>query len=120
MTAYTYGVYDLFHVGHIKLFQRIKENCNKLIVGVHNDEQVMTYCYDKHPELFNLYYGDYYSIFTNYHKSNQDQNCIFYHFIGNALGCGRNDLAIDAANSILAADHVDESIKAQLLEIVKK
>ena len=43
MTAYTYGVYDLFHVGHIKLFQRIKENCNKLIVGVHNDEQVMTY-----------------------------------------------------------------------------
>ena len=86
----------------------------------HADEQVMTYCYDKHPELFNLYYGDYYSIFTNYHKSNQDQNCIFYHFIGNALRCGRNDLAIDAANSILAADHVDESIKAQLLEIVKK
>jgi glycerol-3-phosphate cytidylyltransferase len=43
MTAYTYGVYDLFHVGHIKLFQRIKENCDKLIVGVHNDEQVMSY-----------------------------------------------------------------------------
>jgi cytidyltransferase-like protein len=43
MTAYTYGVYDLFHVGHTKLFQRIKENCDKLIVGVHNDEQVMTY-----------------------------------------------------------------------------
>lgn len=43
MTAYTYGVYDLFHVGHIKLFERIKKNCDKLIVGVHNDEQVMTY-----------------------------------------------------------------------------
>lgn len=43
MTAYTYGVYDLFHVGHINLFKRIKENHHKLIVGVHNDEQVTTY-----------------------------------------------------------------------------
>jgi glycerol-3-phosphate cytidylyltransferase len=43
MTAYTYGVYDLFHIGHINLFKRIKENNDKLIVGVHNDEQVMTY-----------------------------------------------------------------------------
>jgi cytidyltransferase-like protein len=43
MTAYTYGVYDLFHIGHINLFKRIKENCNKLIVGVHNDDQVRTY-----------------------------------------------------------------------------
>lgn len=43
MTAYTYGVYDLFHVGHVRLFKRIKENCDKLIVGIHNDEQVMTY-----------------------------------------------------------------------------
>jgi glycerol-3-phosphate cytidylyltransferase len=43
MTAYTYGVYDLFHIGHINLFKRIKENYDKLIVGVHNDEQVMTY-----------------------------------------------------------------------------
>jgi glycerol-3-phosphate cytidylyltransferase len=43
MTAYTYGVYDLFHIGHINLFKRIKEKCDKLIVGVHNDEQVITY-----------------------------------------------------------------------------
>ena len=43
MTAYTNGVYDLFHVGHTNLFKRIKQKCDKLIVGVHNDEQVMTY-----------------------------------------------------------------------------
>jgi cytidyltransferase-like protein len=43
MIAYTYGVYDLFHIGHVNLFKRIKQQCTKLIVGVHNDEQVMTY-----------------------------------------------------------------------------
>lgn len=42
-TAYTYGVYDVFHIGHVNLFKRIKQNFDKVIVGVHNDEQVMTY-----------------------------------------------------------------------------
>lgn len=57
MTAYTYGVYDLFHIGHLNLFKRIKQNCDKLIVGVHNDEQVMTYkkrpiiCYNDRLEI---------------------------------------------------------------------
>jgi len=42
-TAYTYGVFDMFHIGHLNLFKRIKDNFGKLIVGVHNDEDVMTY-----------------------------------------------------------------------------
>lgn len=42
-TAYTYGVYDMFHIGHLNLFKRIKNNFDKLIVGIHNDEQVTTY-----------------------------------------------------------------------------
>jgi glycerol-3-phosphate cytidylyltransferase len=42
-TAYTYGVYDMFHIGHLNLFKRIKDNFGKLIVGVHNDGDVMTY-----------------------------------------------------------------------------
>ena len=41
--AYTYGIYDMFHIDHLNLFKRIKENFDKLIVGVHNDEQVITY-----------------------------------------------------------------------------
>ena len=52
MTAYTYGVYDLFHIGHVNLFKRIKQQCSKLIVGFHNDEQVMTY---KNKPIINYY-----------------------------------------------------------------
>lgn len=42
-TAYTCGVFDMFHIGHLNLFKRIKDNFGKLIVGVHSDEQVVTY-----------------------------------------------------------------------------
>ena len=37
-TIITYGTFDLFHIGHLKLLQRAKQMCNTLIVGVSTDE----------------------------------------------------------------------------------
>ena len=37
-TVLTYGTFDLFHVGHLRLLERARHYGDRLVVGVSTDE----------------------------------------------------------------------------------
>jgi hypothetical protein len=65
----------------------------QIAVGVgHNEEQAMVYVVDRHPEWVSLYFGDYMSTLTNYHRATEDLGTIETCFRRPVEAEGRMDL----------------------------
>lgn len=76
----------------------------------HTEEQAMIYVYDRHPEWFSLYFGDYQSTLTNYHRAVEDLHIIEGCFRQRAQAEGRGDLVqhvLEHAAGVVRHDRPD-------------
>jgi hypothetical protein len=64
----------------------------------------MTYCYDRYPEIFNVYGGDYGSVFINYHNPTQDIHIIVRCFIENAVANNKISIASKISKQIMESN----------------
>ena len=97
-TAFTieHEYVNIFYNGIFSIFHETLAN----EVG-HSDEQIFAYYYDRYPNTCNIYYGDYYSILTNYYNVVDDFDSICFYFIEQALEKKRPDLAKECAQQLL-------------------
>uniref|UniRef100_A0A6C0DSA1 Uncharacterized protein n=1 Tax=viral metagenome TaxID=1070528 RepID=A0A6C0DSA1_9ZZZZ len=80
----------------------------------HTDEQVMSVAYYRDPEMFNLYYGDYYSVISNYHHIVHDWHSVIYYIIERSSKDGNLIFADRTAKELVESvngDHTDLSDK---------
>ena len=49
----TFGVYDYFHIGHLRLFQQCKSHADYLIVAVQDEKSILKYKPDASAALQN-------------------------------------------------------------------
>ena len=102
-----------FYTGCMSIFYEMLTN----MVG-HGEEQVFNFFYDRFPDLCTIYYGDYYSILTNYHGPVEDIGSVERFFINEAIHKGRRDLAKQAAQAILDANpRLDEQCVLRLKNV---
>jgi hypothetical protein len=76
----------------------------------YSDEQIMTYVHNRHPELFNIYYGDYKSLLTNYHEIRLDWHHIRWFYIDEAMKAGKYEIAKQALDMLV------ESVRTGLVK----
>lgn len=69
----------------------------------HAEEQVMTYWQARRPELCTLYFGDYFSVASNYHGPTEDYNTIKWAYIEEAWKQQHFDQASQAARAVLGS-----------------
>jgi hypothetical protein len=67
----------------------------------HNEEACLAYLYDRYPEMFTLYYGDYYSSICNYHNIRMDYETIKRCFIEETMNNHNYKIAKECASKVI-------------------